>query len=356
MSKRPPYQINGYFVPLLIDTIDSPAWRAMSHGAQMLYVALKRRHNATINNNGKIFLSQRDAGRELNSHTDCITRWFRELQHYGFIVVAAAGCLGVEGRGKAPRWRLTEIECDGRSQTRDFTLWNGEPFENKKQNPVLQKRGTPSRKSGTLQSRKSGTPVNKSVPQKRDISEPRVSCKGGTDLDSSSHLSPRPGQIGLTAGAQEITMSNDEMKVLPDGSVLVSLSEEDIRRADKIAEARVARYLRGEKWEVKPWRLHELTDEECREWLASREEAGRKIEIAACEIGRWHVNFPDPYNVLKRLGEPLPEDCGDGCVVKDWFVRSPESRGWVVLSDLPESSAEALRDRIRRELCQTKAH
>jgi hypothetical protein len=31
-------------------------------------------------------------------------------------------------------------------------------------------------------------------------------------------------------------------------------------------------------------------------------------------------------------------------------VRSPESRGWVVLSDLPKSSAEALRDRIRGEI------
>jgi hypothetical protein len=33
------------FVPLLIDTLDTPAWRSLSHGAQMLYVALKRRYN-----------------------------------------------------------------------------------------------------------------------------------------------------------------------------------------------------------------------------------------------------------------------------------------------------------------------
>jgi hypothetical protein len=36
------------FVPLLIDTLDQPAWRALSHGAQMLYVALKRRFNPKI--------------------------------------------------------------------------------------------------------------------------------------------------------------------------------------------------------------------------------------------------------------------------------------------------------------------
>jgi hypothetical protein len=97
MSKRTSYQIDGLFVPLLIDTIDSPAWRAMSHGAQMLYIALKRRHNSTFNNNGKIFLPQRQAATELKSHTDYITRWFRELQHYGFIVMTTRGCLGIDG-------------------------------------------------------------------------------------------------------------------------------------------------------------------------------------------------------------------------------------------------------------------
>ena len=31
------------FIPLLLSTLDSRAWREMSHGAQMLYVALRRR-------------------------------------------------------------------------------------------------------------------------------------------------------------------------------------------------------------------------------------------------------------------------------------------------------------------------
>lgn len=39
------------FVPLLIATLDSPAWRAMSHGAHMLYVALKRHWNQKNHNN-----------------------------------------------------------------------------------------------------------------------------------------------------------------------------------------------------------------------------------------------------------------------------------------------------------------
>jgi hypothetical protein len=75
------------FVPLLIDTLDRPAWRAMSHGAQILYVALKRRYNVKNHNNGQIYLSQRFTAKELRSHHNEIARWFRELQHYGFIIL-----------------------------------------------------------------------------------------------------------------------------------------------------------------------------------------------------------------------------------------------------------------------------
>jgi hypothetical protein len=35
--------IGGQFVPLLHATLDSPAWKAMSPGARILYLALKRR-------------------------------------------------------------------------------------------------------------------------------------------------------------------------------------------------------------------------------------------------------------------------------------------------------------------------
>jgi hypothetical protein len=49
------------FVPLLKDTLVSPAWLAMSHGAKTLYVALKARYH--LHNNGRLFLSQRDARR-----------------------------------------------------------------------------------------------------------------------------------------------------------------------------------------------------------------------------------------------------------------------------------------------------
>ena len=52
------------FVPVLKDTMKTPAWKALSHGARSLYVVLKCRYSNSPN----------------------VMRWFRELQHYGFIV------------------------------------------------------------------------------------------------------------------------------------------------------------------------------------------------------------------------------------------------------------------------------
>ena len=126
------------FVPLLISTLDTPAWRAMSHGSKSLYVALKRR---VQNGRNRAYISYRTAERELRSSRRKIGEWFRELQHYGFIVLAVPGSLGVEGKGKSPHWRLTELGQVGRASadgmfeppTNDFLRWNGTRF--KKQNP-----------------------------------------------------------------------------------------------------------------------------------------------------------------------------------------------------------------------------
>jgi hypothetical protein len=130
------------FVPVLINTLDQPAWRALSHGARMLYIALKRRYSIKLHNNGRIFLSQRNAAKELGSHHNEIARWFRELQHYGFIVMTAPGFLGVEGKGKAPRWRLTELGYMRDPPTRDYERWDGTKFKDQK---IKSRAGEPAR-------------------------------------------------------------------------------------------------------------------------------------------------------------------------------------------------------------------
>jgi len=163
------------FVPLLKSTLESPAWRAMSHGAKVLYVSLKARYNSGQHNNGRIFLSQRAASRDVGSGFNEIARWFRELQYYGFTVMTSPGCLGVDGKGKAPHWRLTECGYMNDPPTRDFLRWDGTKFKDsvrpKKQNPATEIHSTLLRKSITPPLRKSITPNAQNVTEIRNISE-----------------------------------------------------------------------------------------------------------------------------------------------------------------------------------------
>jgi hypothetical protein len=111
----------------------------MSHGAKSLYVALRRR---VPNGRNRAYVSYRQAEAELKSSQRKIGDWFKELQHYGFIVLTQPGSLGVEGKGKSPHWRLTELGVTSRASadsvfeppTNDFLKWDRTPF--KKQNPA----------------------------------------------------------------------------------------------------------------------------------------------------------------------------------------------------------------------------
>ena len=100
----------------------------MSHGARSVHVCLKARYNSNLHNNGHLYVSQRIAAKEVGSGFHEIARWFRELQHYGFIVQTRAPALGVDGKGTAPHWRLTEVGYMKEAPSRDFARWNGERF------------------------------------------------------------------------------------------------------------------------------------------------------------------------------------------------------------------------------------
>jgi hypothetical protein len=84
------------------------------------------------------FLSYRDALADLGrkSHKK-IAQWFLELQHYGFVVMERHGSLGVDGRGKSPLWRLTELpnHATGEPATKDYLRWDGVIFEAKTERP-----------------------------------------------------------------------------------------------------------------------------------------------------------------------------------------------------------------------------
>jgi hypothetical protein len=71
--------------------------------------------------------------------------------------MSSPGCLGVNGKGRAPSWRLTELGCMKELPTRDYAYWNGTLFDPPKHRPVTEKRHTPWRKSATLAWRKTST-------------------------------------------------------------------------------------------------------------------------------------------------------------------------------------------------------
>jgi hypothetical protein len=132
-------RIEGPFVPMLVDTMASPAWKAMSPYARVVYYTLKSRYGHKIRNNGRIYLSARDGAEETGFDMKTVARSLRELRHYGFIVITERHCLGVEGRGKATHWRLTELGYMHEPATRDFLKWDGEVFHEQK-SPAYYKR------------------------------------------------------------------------------------------------------------------------------------------------------------------------------------------------------------------------
>jgi hypothetical protein len=136
--------IPGPFVPLIKATMETPAWRATSFGARSLYVELRGGMSNDARNNGKFWLSIRDAAKALGTRsTRSVVRWLAELEHYGFICKTGEGFLGADGHGIAARYRLTEYPHGTHPPTRDFEKWTGELFaytprrhSRKKQNPV----------------------------------------------------------------------------------------------------------------------------------------------------------------------------------------------------------------------------
>jgi hypothetical protein len=161
-NKLPP------FVASFIATMDSPAWRALPHGARSLFLALKRRYSRKLQT--AVYLSVRVAAKELGSNKNLIPGWYRALVHGGFLVEVQPGRLGVEGKGKSALYRLTDEPYQGEPPTRDFLRWE-------KQNPVPKNGDRVSPKMGTVDKgqvsknpNNGGSPPETGVPKIRDIS------------------------------------------------------------------------------------------------------------------------------------------------------------------------------------------
>jgi hypothetical protein len=199
-SKLPP------FVPVIKTTMATPAWRAMSFGARLLYLELRGCLRNDYLNNGKVFRSCRDAAKALGTQsTRSIVRWYAELEHYGFLRKTAEGFLGADGRGIAAHHRFTEFRCGTHPPTRDFEKWDGELFaytprrpDRKKQNPVSP-RDTPGVPQGHIRKGSKGSSV--CAPQGHIDAALRCAPRGHTSRKASRETEPCPDQGSLTARA-----------------------------------------------------------------------------------------------------------------------------------------------------------
>jgi hypothetical protein len=122
-------RIQGQWTAVRWEILQSAAWKQMSMGARMLYIALIKNLSFNADNNGKIFLATRKAAAELGASQRRVCVWFRELEHYGFIVLTDPG-----NAMRAARWRITDAgwgKLDGKSiePTKDYLKWDGVLFE-----------------------------------------------------------------------------------------------------------------------------------------------------------------------------------------------------------------------------------
>lgn len=102
----------------------TPAWRALSPKAQMIYIWLRLEwKGAKYNNNGSIRLSYRQAADRVGIGVNTAMKGFQELQAKGFIVVTRKGALGLEGHARGPTYELTEISTPIRSAKLLYSSW-----------------------------------------------------------------------------------------------------------------------------------------------------------------------------------------------------------------------------------------
>jgi hypothetical protein len=243
------------FVPLIKGTIKSDAWRAMSHGARSLYVALRGRYNSKLQNH--VYLSTRDAAAELGSHSyrDNVRLWFHELEHYGFVRMVSPAHQGVNGHGKATHWRLTEEGYLGKQPTRDYLNWDGAVFEPEKRKP------RPERLAALLKNRTRGLDARSTLAgTPRPVSDDLVPAVFESGLDAQA-ISETMGGLDarsitsqpLVGGLVDVVSAYAAMWTAPNAVPLRGLGlllQRPAKRPDQLA---VAKYFAG--WYAEPTEL-----------------------------------------------------------------------------------------------------
>jgi hypothetical protein len=205
-------RIPGQWTALRWEVMDSAAWKHMSLGARLLYIVLIRPLSFTADNNGKIFLATRKAAEQLGTSQRRVCVWFRELEHYGFIVLTEPGT-----SMRAARWRITDagwgkLDGKGIEPTKDYLKWEGVLFERHNPDGTMTKSSRPKFKKGEeKKSSLRGLKVLRRVEEKKSSTysqvEEKKSSEGATSVEekkSSDLGQPSPCAEGgeCTGGAE----------------------------------------------------------------------------------------------------------------------------------------------------------
>ena len=159
----------------------SNAWKKVSSDSRLVYLALCARYSVKLNNNGHLFLSVRRGAEELGLNKNVVARAFKELAFYGFIVQTNPGYLGINGRGIAPHWRLTELPYMNEPPTYDFERHTGEKFQ-EQHTPAYDRRKA--KGLARLMAFKARKPVSQSVSARGKKTESRPECPGHPVLNT----------------------------------------------------------------------------------------------------------------------------------------------------------------------------
>ena len=98
------------------------AWRTLKPGPRALYVELKRRYNG--GNNGRIFMSHREAADLVNVHRNTVPDYFAELERRCLVRDMGKGHLGADGHGIATRWALCDEPLNGKAPDLAYRSWS----------------------------------------------------------------------------------------------------------------------------------------------------------------------------------------------------------------------------------------
>ncbi|MES2494663.1 MAG: hypothetical protein V4618_00985 [Pseudomonadota bacterium] len=180
------------FVQLFYWMLESSAYRSLSAPARALLVELMMLYNG--NNNGELFLSQRDAAERLNFKTHQTTRrYFDELKRLGFVRVKHLGSFDNKA-GKATTWILTMFEYHGRSPTKDFMSVKG---------PKAKMRGGKVERSGMKNSPGGLKTISAEWPDGCDLRPCAKDFDGvdGADISATYNIPSPVGSAALTSAS-----------------------------------------------------------------------------------------------------------------------------------------------------------